>query len=44
MHYYPYPFKNAAEHVSGADDQIDRLIPLIVGFLCLAMVWAAVWP
>ena len=42
MHYYPYPFRTETHR--DADDQIDRLIPVIVGFLCLAMVWAAVWP
>ena len=44
MHYYPYPFKSAAGEAARADDQIDRLIAVIVGLLCLALVWAAVWP
>jgi len=42
MHYYPYPFRT--ETHPDADGQIDRLIALIVGLLCLALVWAAVWP
>ena len=44
MHYYPYPFKSGAGGGHEADGRIDRLICLLVGLLCLAVLSGVVWP
>ena len=50
MHYYPYPFKSPYpfkdndDGRGGTDGHIDRLICLLVGLLCLAVLSAIVWP
>ena len=44
MHYYPYPFRSSTDARDAADDHVDRLIVLVVGLLCLAVLAAIVWP